>query len=67
MTVVITAEQLKQVDESLKVIKFTRAEIARAKLAKIDMGDKEARLDDAEVKLLAIRQAYGSQTKTRTG
>ena len=58
MATPFTAEDKKKINETLRMIEEAKKDIARAKMAQIDVSEPEARLLDAEKKLRAIKQAY---------
>jgi hypothetical protein len=57
---IISRQQLKQIDESLKVLASAKIEINRAKSAGFDMAEKERQVKELEEKLIRIKQVYGS-------
>jgi hypothetical protein len=57
---IISKQQLKQIDESLKVLAAAKVEINRAKSAGFDMAAKEQQLKELEEKLIRIKQVYSS-------
>ena len=64
MTFVLTKEQQKDIDLILKTITETKKDIARFKLAKIDVSAEEAELLKLEEQLIAIRRALGTGATT---
>ncbi len=53
-----TAEDKRKIDATLKAIADSRKDIARAKLAGINVSEAESRLKQAEDSLLKIKQVY---------
>jgi bacterioferritin (cytochrome b1) len=57
----LTAEHKRAIDKALADIKEAKDQIARAKLAKIDVSDQEAQVSQLEEQLRAIKAAYFPQ------
>jgi F0F1-type ATP synthase delta subunit len=57
---IISKQQLKQIDESLKVLAAAKVEINRAKSAGFDMAEKENQVRELEERLIKIKQVYGA-------
>jgi hypothetical protein len=58
MVAPFTKEDKAVIDKTLHDIEDIKKDIARAKLAKIDVSEQEAKIIAAEEKLRAIKQAY---------
>jgi len=54
----LTKDHLDEINNALRGIKAARDVVQRAKLAKIDVTIQEAQMDEAESKLLAIKQGF---------
>jgi len=63
MVAPFTTEDKKQMDATLKSIEDIKKDIARAKLAGIDVSEQEQRILQAEEKLRALKQAYFPSTR----
>jgi hypothetical protein len=58
MVAPLTAEDKKSIDKALSMIADAEKEIARAKVAKIDVSAHEAEMARLKDRLLSIKQAY---------
>jgi len=63
MAAPFTKEDKTVIDKTLHDLEDIKKDIARAKLAKIDVSEQEAMLIAAEEKLRAIKQAYFPTTR----
>lgn len=57
-TQLLSDDDLGAINKALDAIERLRPELARAKLAEIDVADREARLDEQERKLRATKNAF---------
>lgn len=55
---ILTKEHLTLINQALSGIADTKKEIAKAKLANIDVSESEKSLLESETKLLAIKRVY---------
>lgn len=60
---ILSAEDVKLVNDALAQVKVAREELNRARRAGLDVADLEARLNEAETQLRKIHQVYIAPSK----